>query len=151
MLRTRASFGFLNSPVLQLLSAQIGQCPKGCAPKTCAPIVSVPLLHCAPNAWTPNAVPQTQCPFGQVPSFLDPFGPHLAEPLVFIYCPVVLLKMGWFENKPHLFTCNVVIKFLCQQFLATIDSDSCDAAQLRTGRSYQISSFFDKTRPKLGF
>ena len=29
---------------------------------------------------------------------------HLAEPLVFIYCPVVSLKMGWFENKPYLFT-----------------------------------------------
>ena len=51
---------------------------------------------------------------------------HLAEPLVFIYCPVVLLKMGWFENKPHLFTCNVVIKFLCQQFLATVDTATCE-------------------------
>ena len=27
---------------------------------------------------------------------------HLSELLVFIYCPVVLLKMGWFENEPYL-------------------------------------------------
>ena len=61
---------------------------------------------------------------------------HLAEPLVFIYCPVVLLKMGWFENKPHLFTCYVVIKFLYQQFLATIDTATCGFDLIHTFHTF---------------
>ena len=28
--------------------------------------------------------------------------PYLSEWSIFIYCWVILQKMGWFENKPHL-------------------------------------------------
>ena len=38
------------------------------------------------------------------------------------------LLLGYF-NKNGIVNFKVVIKFLCQQFLATIDSDSCDVNQ----------------------
>jgi len=32
----------------------------------------------------------------------DTTGSYLSEWFIFIYCWVILQKMGWFENKPHL-------------------------------------------------
>ena len=43
----------------------------------------------------------------------------------FYYKHLVPLKMGWSENRPHLFWYNVVIKFLCPYFLATIEKGGC--------------------------
>ena len=68
-------------------------------------------------------------------------GSQLAERLVFIYCPVILLKMGWFENKPHLFSCNVVIKFLYQQFLATINTATCEQATFSAKNATVVESW----------
>ena len=45
--------------------------------------------------------------------------------LVFYYKHLVPLKMGWSENRPHLFWFNVVIKFLCPYLLATIEKGGC--------------------------
>jgi len=48
------------------------------------------------------------------------------------YKHLVPLKMGWSENRPHLFWYNVVIKFLCTYFLATIEKGGCGFDPLST-------------------
>ena len=49
--------------------------------------------------------------------------------------------MGWSENRPHLLWYDVVIKFLCPYFLATIENGTC-GLNFRTDRKSGQTIYF---------
>ena len=48
--------------------------------------------------------------------------------------------MGWSENRPHLFWYDVVIKFLCTYFLATIEKGACAGIATAEAAMHQSNS-----------